>query len=237
MFATELKRRLNGQTSSIFAYSLVNEGYFMDTALPFSSTSINVTTADGITYSMSDASSRQQCADANVVNWVNLISKSIKSVDPDAMVTAGMFTFQAVAKAGPNGILPQGSDPRHPFRPLILTIYSNLDYVDVHIYPLGDINTQWSFTADLASSEWPLKFNRMPVLMAEFGAFKYFFNLDQAVSEMVELQRLSCPQNFSGWSLWTFDTWEQSGFLWDGVDGNNAISNALSPVQRSDPCK
>ena len=42
---------------------------------------------------MSDAGERQQCGDANVVHFANSITAAIKAIDPEAMVTVGMFTF------------------------------------------------------------------------------------------------------------------------------------------------
>jgi hypothetical protein len=239
MFAEALKKRLNNDTSAIFAYSIQNEANVVDNALPFSSRNLNITTADGLSYSMADPASRQQCVDANAVNWANQCVKAISSVDPDVMVTLGVFTFNAVGKPGPNGILPHGIDHRHPFRPFSLTKYSNLHYLDIHIYPLASMNDRWNFDIDLQSSEWNnVQFNRMPIFMAEFGAFKHIFpSIQQAASQLVKLQQLSCPKNMSGWAVWTYDTWEQGHFLWTMVDSNDTIGSALSPVYRPNPCK
>ena len=62
------------------------------------------------------------------------------------MVTVGVFTFNAVQKSGPNGLMLDGCNPaipppdpekhvdcRFPARPLKL-VNAGLDYLDVHIY-------------------------------------------------------------------------------------------------------
>ena len=65
-----------------------------------------------------DAASRQQCADANGVNWANTVFSVIATEHPGAAATVGMFTYQAVNKDGPNGLppVPSTSDPRYPLR-------------------------------------------------------------------------------------------------------------------------
>ena len=62
---------------------------------------------------MSDAGERQQCGDANVVHFANSITAAIKAIDPEAMVTVGMFTF--------NVRLSSSSPP--PLPPLSLLLY------------------------------------------------------------------------------------------------------------------
>jgi hypothetical protein len=235
LLATAMLQGLGGDSSPIFAYSVANEACYLDNEPPFSASSGNITTADGLSYDMAVPASRQQCADANAVHWSSSLAAAIHAVDPGVMVTVGVFTFQAVGKSGPNGILPEGTDPRHPFRAAVMTQFASLDYLDVHIYP---VSSTWTLAADLATEEWPaVDFARMPVAMAEFGAFNFVFaNLTSAAAAMVALQRDSCAANFSAWALWTWDTWEQEGFLYDAVQGNSTIGIALAPTQRPDPC-
>ena len=76
----------------------------------------------------------------------------------------------------------------------------------------------------------------MPIFMAETGAFKQFYTAQTGADELARLQQESCAYQFSGWAVWTWDTWEQAGFLWTMVDGAGAIARALSPRLRPDPC-
>lgn len=87
-----------GDTSALLAWSMVNEGYFLTSALPFASSSLVVQTADGRAYNMSDARSRQACADGNMVAWAAASAAALRSGDPGTLVTAGLFTPAAVGK-------------------------------------------------------------------------------------------------------------------------------------------
>lgn len=256
-FASDLSARLGNDTSGLLTYSLANEGSYDVTTLPFASSTLVVQPADGGSYSMGDPAARQACADNGAVFWVQQVAAAVRAVDPATTVTVGMFTNQAVGKSGFNGMLPEGSDPRSPLRPADLSARSTLDWLDVHVYPFGTVvdhpsaqqqqapsspppstSPDWSLSSDLASSEWPLvNFTRMPVSMCETGAFKSFYaTAAVAAEQLVSLQVLSCGHNFSGWGLWTYDTWEQGDFLWDGTDAEGSIANALSPLQRPRAC-
>jgi hypothetical protein len=215
-----------------------NEAYYEGDALPFSSTTLPaITTADGNTYSMTNVASRQQCADANAVFWLNTLVNVVATYHPGAAATVGLFTYQAVGKTGPNGLMPEGSDVRFPFRPASLSQYATAAFLDVHVYPLGP---SFSLTSDLASSEWSsVNFGRMPIFMGEFGLFKSFYpNLVAAAGVAEALQVASCAQNFSGWLFWTWDSDDVSEQpeLWSLMDDNGAVNGVLSPMVRPNPC-
>lgn len=241
LFIQGLRARLSPAVfNNIAVYSIENEAYMESDALPFSSTTLSaVTTADGHTYSMLDAASRQQCADANGVNWANTVFSVIATEHPGAAATVGMFTYQAVNKDGPNGLppVPSTSDPRYPLRPAVMSQFSTASFLDVHVYPLG---SSFSLSSDLASSEWSsVNFTRTPVFMGEFGAFKQFYpDTTSAALALRDLQVASCSQHFQGWLLWTWDTDRPSEQpeLWSMVDNNGAINGVLSPAVRKDPC-
>lgn len=249
-FSADLASRLGGDTSALFTYSLANEGAFTDNNLPFSSSSITVSPADGGSYAMASALQRQACADNGTVFWVAACVTALRAVDPDTTITTGMFTNQAVGKSGFDGLVPvpNNPDPRHPFRPSDLSGRSGLDWLDVHVYPFGlvvagdgrgsEVGPTWSLGADLATSEWSaLNFTRTPVSMCETGSFKQFYaTAEDAAGQLAVLQQLSCGYNFTGWGVWTWDTWEQDDFLWMAVDGGGAIAQSLSPIGRPNPC-
>ncbi len=76
---------------------------------------------------MSNATSRQQCADANSVFASNTVFNVVAQGAPGAAATVGMFTFAAVGKTGPSGMLPvNATDPRFPFRPAVLSLVGAL---------------------------------------------------------------------------------------------------------------
>ena len=156
-----------------------------------------------------------------------------------------MFTFQAVGKTGPNGLMPQGADPRFPVRPASLSKFSTASFLDVHVYPMGA--SSWTLSSDLATSEWgDIDFERTPVMMGEFGGFKAQFpSLESASLALLSVQAQSCQSfNFSSWLVWTWDSDDaaEQPELWSAVDANatqpgGVINAALSPKKRPDPCK
>lgn len=241
-FAEQMSKRLNGDTSAIFAYSLAHEGSYSMDALPFSRyQDIRVHAADGSYCDMSSPSSRQRCADQNSLAWVNVLARAIKEVDPQMLVTCGVATFQSVGlKRGPNGLQgTQRSSTAYPFRPSILTSPSSLlDFLDIHIHPLsalGDRDPEWSFEAELESSQWyDVGFEQMPILMGELGAYKHVFrDVSSAAGDLQALQTMSWSRQFSGWAVWTWACKEHSELYWTAVDGKEAIARILAPQQRA----
>lgn len=252
-FINALRARI-GQAllSTIIAYELENEmhangdypPFCCDPAPPytcannpaFACTDKVVRTADGLSYDMSDPAQRQQAWDANAVSYANQLTAAIQSVDPEALVTVGMFTYRAVGRSGPQGLLPipgPGEEPRFPPRPSSLSRYSNLSFMDIHIY---DADANWTLDGDLASIEWNSVDPKRPLWMGEFGAFKNRYPaLTDAAWAMRDLQVSSCARGFSAWLFWTYDTAEQPE-LWTLVDSNGVINGVLAPVARPDPC-
>jgi hypothetical protein len=229
--------------STILAHGIENEAAYDAQYPPFSMSSGTVKTADGGTYDMAVASQRQQAADANDVNFANRIAKAIRAADPEALVTMGMFTYRAVGRTGPTGLLPVPTtgESRFPTRPAVLRAYSDLSFLDVHTYP-RNLGAPWppvyTLADDLATSEWSMVDRSRPIVMGEFGAYKdapSFPALNDAVPAMRAHQVDSCNYGFGGWLFWTFDTTEQPE-LWNLRDGNGAIDAVLAPKVRPDPC-
>lgn len=225
LFLEAIGTRSTTALAAVFCVSLDNEVFLMGTQPPFSLTSVKVTTATGV-YDMADAASRQQCADANLMAWADTVRKALPVNSP--LLTVGMFTFQAVQKQGPNGLIltSPDQDPRFPARPAVLSMSgSPFDFLDVHVY---QVPGTWTMASDLASSEWSrVNFTNMDVIMGEFGAFKSVFSTPAAAaSAMAQQQQASCGFNFVGNMFWTIDTWEQPE-LWNLVEAPN-INRALA---------
>jgi hypothetical protein len=88
---------------------------------PFATMSDTVVAPDGRTYQMSDLAARQQAADASTVVYANQAIDAIHEVDPQMMVTMGLFTYRAVRRS-PNGFAQHCSGEcdgewRYAFRP------------------------------------------------------------------------------------------------------------------------
>ena len=252
-----LQHRLPEQNglSSLFGLSLENEAAYMSAQGPFCSTNGTVVTADGLEYNLSSPASRQQAADANAVHWARTLTLAAHSVDPLLLVAVGLFTNQAVGKGPPDGLspVPTGADSRYPLRLASLSHFwplatgtSTRVFLDQHIYSVG---TNFSLQDDLSSIEWSARNRGVAVVMGEFGAFKsHFPTATGAASGLRALQVQSCSAGFSGWLLWTLDTWEQPR-LWNmfetaSIDGGDravwSATNApieLALANRSNPCQ
>ncbi len=213
--------------SAIFAWELENEVFLLGDKKPFSLSSGMVATADGVSYDMAVPAQRQQAADANIVLWANSAAASIRQVDSQAMVAASVFTHAAVGRTGANGLLPDSNpDKRYPARPLILRLYSTIDYTDIHTYPLG---SNYTFSNDLNSSEFAsMNKASRPFLMGEFGAFKSKYpTLNAAAIGMRAHRDAAYAMGFAGSVFWTWDTYVQSN-MWHGAEKSGAINGVLA---------
>jgi hypothetical protein len=111
LLAAGLKSRLSTDVQqNAVVVSLQNEFFLRGDQYPFSSRNTSLTLGNGIKYDMSSASDRQQAADANTNLWAKNARAKIRASLPTTLVTVGVFTFHAVQKNGPNGLLrPDGS--------------------------------------------------------------------------------------------------------------------------------
>lgn len=241
-FVQAMRDRLGAPLLTTFlAIQLDNEASYNASQAPFDRWSGTVVGPDGITYHMDNAAERQQAGDASMVVYANEVIDAVHEVDPEMMVTMGLFTYRAVGKT-PDGFARHcsgscagGNTHRYPGRPSSLSHWSNLDFLDIHIYPW---NNGWTLEADLASSEWP--WVEGPIIMGEFGAHRETWNNDvvAAAHGMRDLQVASCPQGFSGWIFWTWDTEEDATqrLFFSMMHQGGAINGVLAPIVRPDPC-
>ena len=248
-FVATLQAEHGLDPSALLGVSLANEAFLLTSALPFSAAAGLVRTADGGTYDMANASSRQACADGNAVSWAAAAAAAVRAASPGVLVSVGVFTPQAVCKPGFTGVVPVPgcADDRYPQRPRALAqaAPAALDFLDIHVYPFGHVTGapgavgNWSLDADLATAEWgQIDRARAPVLMAETGAFKDFYSSPaDAAAELAELAHRACLRGFQGVGAWTWDTWEQGARIWTMLDGGGAIRGALAPRRWADLCE
>ena len=157
---------------------------------------------------------RQACWDEGVLHWANTLAEAIRSVDPDALVTAGMWTSDAHGRPPASGLMPDGKDPRRPPRPSVLGgPASKLDLIDVHIYP-------WGGTAEVrreAHERALVSANRIPALVGEYGVFK-----NKAAAEaremMSEMLRQAYAMGYQGDIHWVWDLTGVRRQTWSAVE-------------------
>ena len=117
----------------VLAWELENEVHFNLDQEPFLSRS-TAFAFGGRTFDLGTDSGAQALMDATSISWANACADAIHAVDPEALVSASVFTFQAVGRQGPGTwSKDQTNDMRIPARPLAL-LESRLDFVDIHIY-------------------------------------------------------------------------------------------------------
>ena len=139
-----------------------------------------------------------------------------------------VFTFKAIGLPnGANGVHVQTPEVRYPARPASLSEYSNLDFIDIHLYP-DSLN--YSVDNDLASSEYSLiNKQRTPLLLGEFGATPNVYStISSAAYAMKDLKNYC--KNSKGFKGWLFWTWNSNQTDWyTAYQNNGAINGQLAP--------
>jgi hypothetical protein len=154
--------------------------------------------------------------------WLNTVATAIKSVAPSILVSASLFSPNAVGHNGFDGVQPRPpkADERYPLRPASL-VNSLADYIDLHVYPVHT-NTRADFEAAGLSRAKPL-------LLGETGAFKFVYpNASSGAIAIKNTMIESVNYGFTGWGIWTWDSVEQLS-LWTLTEANNAMNNVLAP--------
>ena len=204
--------------SGIFSIELQNEFAVYGDQWPFNLTSGEVTIANGKTYDMGDADSRELCYREGVTYYINQVYSAIKSVDMNVLVNEGTFTRNIVGNNHVYGM--QGINSGDIRLPATFDIYlnTNIDFLDVHIYYANtNGNTVLnSFADDLTymnfwTDEVQALLKQKPIFMGEFGpSARIFQNPDDAKEVWTETVRLATESGFKGFSVWTLESHNQT---------------------------
>ena len=210
----------------ILGYELRNEYFYNSGYGPLSATSGLVTTANGSTYDMSDATSRQKMMDDGLVYLTNQLRAAVVAVDPTALVTVGFFW-------------PQTPNPTRIGDTRVISVYpamatSTADFIDIHGYVILNDLTLDQLVQNYGFVGYQQK---QPIIMAEYGAFKNAVPaISDAATALENWQIGGCGYGLKGWLLWTWDTPQAATDIWNATDGDGSINNALAPASRPDPC-
>lgn len=201
-FISYVKSADSGLLSTVLAWELFNEANVYCTLAPFSASSGIIVPANGRKYDMAVKNDRQACWDDGVTYWANKLTESIKAVDPNTLVSVGMWTSDVVPGRQPiNGLLDKGTDARFPPRPSVLANKNcKLDFLDIHMYP-------WNGKSDVnkAAHEWDAlcKLGK-PVLVGEYGAFTST-PVDQAKQQVLSIRRQAKEMGYAGFLYWDWN--------------------------------
>ena len=214
---------------AVFAYELDNEYTYKSSYAPLTWTSGTITTANGKTYDMGSAVSRQQMMDDGLIYFTDQMRAAILALDPTALVTVGFF-------------VPQAPNPTRVGDPRVITVYpamamSTADYVSIHPYPIA---------GDLTFAQYAQNFGfvgyqqQKPVVLEEFGVLESNYPVESTAATVAhDWQVQSCAYGIKGWAFWTWDTSNSEqvdGPFWPASLGAGLISQTLSPAVRPDPC-
>jgi len=223
---------------SLLAVQLQNEYCLYSNQWPFTQQTGVFEAFWGEEYDMTDARARQNLADDATIFYQNKMVEAVDKIDSELLVCESFFSLDIVGKTPENsvGLFPYAfEDKRYP--PLLnVTIQSNIDFIDIHEYPVK-LNTSMRELFDIDmnslmdnSTNLNDLLSKKPILLGEFGGFYEFENdLESAAVRMVELADIAMESGFSGWCYWTFDTFEQRR-LYNMLEENEEILDALSPL-------
>lgn len=196
---------------TVLGWALANEVCVRFDQGPFRNDTGEVRTATGRTYDMSDRTQRQACYDETILHWANTLAQAIKEIDPEALVTTGMWTSDAHGRPPVNYLIPDGRDPRIPPRPGILGgPNSKLDFIGVHIYP-------WDGTSKVRAETHERDLVVLPAIVGEFGVFKNK-PIDTARIMLREMLEQAHTIGYTGYLHWVWDLSMVEGQTWSAVE-------------------
>jgi len=214
-----LRREDPGLLPVVLAWELENEVYFVANRAPFDRHEGSFRFA-GREYGLASDEDTQALMDDVVAQWANVCAGAIHKAAPEALVSAGLFTFAAVGRGGPATLSrDQTADNRVPARPLAL-LRSKLDYVDTHLYAWKTETTGVAGFLDknLEAAEWEKlqaearKLGK-PILVGESGVFANYLrrppdwlaiNHDQGVACLREQVQALKDHGFAGALYWHY---------------------------------
>lgn len=207
---------------TIFAYGIRGELFLFNDQPPLSLTSGIIPTANGKSYDMADPAQKTLMIQENIASWISTLADVIHRYDPTALIEVGIFP-----PAGPNAWLP--NDNRYvPVAGELAN--TEIDFLDLHPYP-GYVPLE-----QLMENFQLQDFTQKPIIIGEFGGFKFAFGSPQAAARGLQQWQVdSCKYNVQGWFFWHW-TGDNDHEVWTGSEGDGAIREALAPVNRPDPC-
>lgn len=214
-FVSYIKAADPALLNTVLGWSFFNEACVNHTEGPFMYDAGTVTCANGKTYDMADKDQRQACYDDSVVHWANSLAAAVKSVDPEALCTVGMWTSDAHGRPPYNGLLPDDTDPRRPPRPSVLAgPDSKLDFIDVHIYP-------WDKTSKVrqeAHETALVQQGTIPAIVGEYGTFKHISTIGETRVMLPEMLKQAYEMGYVGQLFWVWDLSMVAQQTWSAVE-------------------
>lgn len=188
----EIRTKDPGLLPVVLSWELENEVRFAANAEPFVSRPRAFGFA-GTTFDVSTDEGAQALMDAATTAWASACADAIHEEDAEALVSASVFTFEAVGRKRP-GTLSHDStrDTRIPSSPHAL-LQSRLDFIDIHVYahrgPPGHVRDDARATLESVRFEDLIRDARRlgkPILAGEVGVSLNAMRRSSAATDTVD---------------------------------------------------
>jgi hypothetical protein len=225
-FLRYIKAADPGLLQTVLGWAFSNEVFVNTTLGPFQREEGVMVLADGIAYDMALPAERQACYDAAIRDWANALTKAVKSIDPQALTTAGQWTADAHARAPKSGLPHDGKDTRIPPRPSVFAAADCLlDFLDIHIYPWDGTST---VRPQAHEADQVAKSNK-PVIVGEIGVFKRN-TMPEARVMLDEMLTQAYALGYAGHLLWSWDLSMVPHQTWSAIEeGFGEFAMTLGP--------
>ncbi len=226
---------------TMFAISAQNEFIFTTDVAPFNMQSGTYTYLDGSTYDMANDDDRQALARRALQYYYAAIKESMKSVDPEVLLTEGTYTPHITGKDADDWYgmrVPEGANTCFPMSIPDYLEDTALDFLDVHLYRSqfdGDGGADVVFENSMRSMKFYDEatqelLKERPVMIGEYGAMKMGAEVEyeKGLEYVQEIQELILENGLCGSLVWTLDSFAQPE-LWHLMENNGQDFGALIP--------
>lgn len=218
LFLSYIKEKEPALLPTLLGLQCQNEASLNAKEFPFDQNNGNFTAANGKTYDLSNTDQRQALMTEGYVFYHDRIITTVKEIDPEILVSEGVFVPRAVGKDPMTdiGVWPrEKGDQRYP--PTLTTLGSGkLDFLDVHFYRTHNSESvDEAFGKNLGSTnfftpEMTEIRKQKPIIIGEFGAFDFVEKTtEESTQSMARVRDLALQEKINGMLYWTYDCFEQ----------------------------
>jgi hypothetical protein len=208
---------------AIATWSPENEPFFDKNLWPLNMTSGAFVAPNDKVYNMADPADKTKMAEESMAYAADQNRLTIRSVDPDALVTWTLFSPNSVGIFGPSYA---------DYTSGIINL-SHLDLIAINLYPGPNKDIDSDIKAFGIGS------SKKAIMQTEFGAYKKDYDtINKAAAALKDIQVKTCGLGWTGWLTYDWDTKDtEDGIqLYRATDGGGVINKTLAPFYRANPC-
>lgn len=178
-------KQTNAPLNAILSYELRNEFFFHPEHAPLNQSNGQIIHPNGKIYDMSKEDDKTKLIEESFVYWSSSVRNAILVQDIDALVSVGFYAPEPYGK------------------PSIIAIEkSELDFVDVHLYPNSYQKNQYADYFKLSQNS-----NKL-IIMGEFGIIEEDNHSTKEIANQLFAWKNDFVEEYKidGWLLWTWET-------------------------------